>query len=40
MRFQMITWYDKAHTLNAIKIEGLFLSAKKQLKLCMKMVNI
>lgn len=40
MRFQMITRYDKAHTLSAIKIEGLFLSAKKQLKLCMKMVNI
>lgn len=29
MRFQMITWYDKAHTLNAIKIEGLISSAKK-----------
>ena len=40
MRFQMITRYDKAHTLNAIKIEGVVLSAKKQLKLCMKMVNI
>lgn len=36
----MITRYDKAHTLNAIKIEGLALSAKKQLKLCIKMVNI
>lgn len=40
MRFQMITRYDKAHTFNAIKIEGLVLSAKKQLKLCMKMANI
>lgn len=29
MRFQMITWYVKAHTLNAIKIEGLASSAKK-----------
>lgn len=28
MRFQMITRYDKAHTLNAIKIEELVLSAK------------
>ncbi len=36
----MITRYDKAHTLNAIKIDGLVSSAKKQLKLCMKMVNI
>ncbi len=36
----MITRYGKAHTLNAIKIEELFLSAKKQLKLCIKMVNI
>lgn len=36
----MTTWYDKAHTLNAIKIDGLASSAKKQLKLCIKMVNI
>lgn len=36
----MITRYDKAHTLSAIKIEGLVSSAKKQLKLCIKMVNI
>lgn len=40
MRFQMITRYDKAHTLNVIKIEGLTSSEKKQLKLCIKMVNI
>lgn len=40
MRFQMTTRYDKAHTFNAIKIEGLTSSAKKQLKLCTKMVNI
>lgn len=40
MRFQMITRYDKAHTLNAIKTEGLASSAKKQLKLCIKIVNI
>lgn len=36
----MIARYDKAHTLNAIKIDGLTSSAKKQLKLCIKMVNI
>lgn len=36
----MITWYVKAHTLKAIKIEGLTSSAKRQLKLCIKMVNI
>ena len=36
----MITRYDKAHTLNAIKIDGLVSSAKKQSKLCIKMVNI
>lgn len=36
----MIIRYDKAHTLNAIKIDGLVSSAKKQLKLCIKMVNI
>lgn len=29
----MITRYDKAHTLNAIKIEGLVLSAKKVVKI-------
>lgn len=29
MRFQMITRYVKAHTINAIKIEGLASSAKK-----------
>lgn len=29
MRFQMITWYDKAHTFNAKKTEGLASSAKK-----------
>lgn len=29
MRFQMIARYDKAHTLNTIKIEELVLSAKK-----------
>lgn len=40
MRFQMAARYDKAHTLNAIKIEVLVSSAKKQLKLCIKMVNI
>lgn len=36
----MITRYDKSHTFNAIKTEGLVSSAKKQLKLCIKMVNI
>lgn len=36
----MITRYDKAHTFNAIKIEGLASSEKKQLKLCIKMVSI
>ena len=36
----MITRYEKAHTLNAIKTKGLVSSAKKQLKLCIKMVNI
>lgn len=36
----MIARYVKAHTLNAIKIDGLTSSAKKQLKLCIKMVNI
>ncbi len=36
----MITRYDKVHTFSAIKTEGLTSSAKKQLKLCMKMVNI
>lgn len=36
----MMTRYDKAHTLNAIKIDGLTSSTKKQLKLCIKMVNI
>lgn len=36
----MITRYDKAHTLNAIKIDGLTSSKKKHLKLCIKMVNI
>ena len=40
MRFQMIARYVKAHTLKAVKIEGLASSAKKQLKLCMKIVNI
>lgn len=29
----MITRYDKANTLNAIKIEGLVLSAKKVVKI-------
>lgn len=29
----MITWYDKAHTLKAIKIEGLVSSAKKAVKI-------
>lgn len=29
----MITRYDKAHTLNAIKIEGLTSSAKKVVKI-------
>lgn len=33
MRFQMITRYDKAHTLNAIKIEELVLSVKKIVKI-------
>lgn len=32
----MITWYDKAHTLNAIKIEGLTSSAKKVVKIMYK----
>lgn len=32
----MITWYDKAHTLNAIKIEGLISSAKKVVKIMYK----
>ena len=36
MRFQMITRYVKAHTLNAIKIEGLTSSAKKVVKIMYK----
>lgn len=36
MRFQMITRYDKAHTLNVIKIEGLTSSAKKAVKIMHK----
>lgn len=36
----MITRYDKAHTFNAIKTEGFVSSAKTQLKLCIKIVNI
>lgn len=32
----MITRYDKAHTLNAIKIDGLTSSAKKAVKIMHK----
>lgn len=32
----MITRYEKAHTLNAIKIEGLTSSAKKAVKIVHK----
>lgn len=32
----MITRYDKAHTLNVIKIEGLTSSAKKAVKIMHK----
>lgn len=32
----MITRYDKAHTLNAIKIEGLVSSAKQAVKIMHK----
>lgn len=36
MRFQMIARYVKAHTINAIKIEGLTPSAKKVVKIMHK----
>lgn len=36
MRFQMIARYAKAHTLKAIKIEGLTSSAKKAVKIMHK----